>query len=497
MQLNQDNLEVLPSSIQCPLYNRDEQKPSIVHIGVGGFHRAHQAFFLDELLNNGLTDWTICGMGLKPEDNLIYKALKEQDYLYTLVVKHSDNAICPRVIGSIVNYIFVPDNHASAIEKLSDPQVKIVSLTITEGGYNFDTNGYFIIGNPDIQWDIHHPQMPKTVFGLLAAALKIRKERNIPAFAVLSCDNIQHNGDVAKKMLLSFTDAVDTVLSEWIQANVCFPNSMVDRITPVTTENDSKLLNEKYGIEDACSVTCEPFIQWVLEDNFPNGRPAWEKVGVQFVPNIDPYEKMKIRLLNAGHSFLGLIGSLAGYDTIDESMNDPLLQKSLRSFMDEEVTPLLGAIEGMDLEEYKNSLFRRFENPNIKDQLTRICSESSAKLPKFLIPTILEQLERNGPIRYGVLALAAWCRTLELYGAGQYPYPIQDALLEELTEAATLSAGDQPLAFIEKQAVFGPLSHSFRWEETYLSSIHAIRTYGVKDAILRLCVYPQQACSEK
>ncbi|MDR0574552.1 MAG: mannitol dehydrogenase family protein [Tannerella sp.] len=486
MRLNQDNLKLLPSGVSVPLYKRDKQKPSIVHIGVGGFHRSHQAFYLDELLNKGLADWTICGMGVKPEDERIYKALKEQDYLYTLMVKHSDGAIRPRVIGSIVDYVFVPDNHVAAIEKLADPQVRIVSLTVTEGGYNFDSNGNFIIGNPDIQWDIHHPERPGTIFGLLAAALKMRKKRNIPAFTVLSCDNIQHNGDAVKKMLLSFTDAIDKVLSEWIQANVCFPNSMVDRITPVTTGSDIELLHKRYGIEDVCPVACEPFIQWALEDHFPNGRPAWEKVGVRFASNIDPFEKMKIRLLNAGHSFLGMTGSLAGYDTIDESVNDPLLQKSLRMFMDEEVTPLLDEVEGINLTGYKDSLIRRFKNSNIKDHLTRICSENSAKLPKFLIPTIKEQLEKNGPIKYGAFILAAWCHTLALYAKNRYHYSIRDAMLDELTQAALYASEHEPLAFLRERAVFDDLAKQPRLANEFTKSFNAIHSLGIKTSLKKL-----------
>jgi mannitol 2-dehydrogenase len=480
MKLNQNNLKLLSSGVQATLYNREVLKPFIVHIGVGGFHRAHQAFCLNELLNNGLTDWAICGMGVKPMDKRIYKALKEQDYLYTLIIKHPDGNIRPQVVGAIADYIFVPDSPETAIEKLADPQTKIVSLTITEGGYNFDQNGDFIFDNPDIQWDIHHPNNPKTIFGLLATALKIRMERNIPAFTVLSCDNIRHNGDVVKKMLLSYTDAIDKTLSNRIDANVCFPNSMVDRITPVTTQQDIELLSEKYGIEDACPVTCEPFIQWVLEDNFSCGRPVWEKVGAQFVKDIDPYEKIKLRLLNAGHSFLGFAGSLYGYETIDEAVNNTLIQKCLRTFMDEEVTPLLGKIEGVDLEEYKDNLIERFKNPNIKDQLTRICSESSAKLPKFLIPTVKEQLQNNGPIKYSIIALAAWCRTLELYAKKQYNYPIQDAILTELTQAAVLAAENEPSAFLGITAVFDDLTKQSRLVKEFAKSFNDIRTFGIK-----------------
>jgi mannitol 2-dehydrogenase len=487
MKLNHNNLTLLPSGVQKPAYIRNIQRSSIVHIGVGGFHRAHQACYLDELLNKYPdTEWAICGIGLKKADKKIHTILKQQDYFYTVMIKHPNGTIESRVIGSIGDYLFAYENPAGAIEKLADRQIRIVSLTITEGGYNFDQSGKFIFNNPDVQWDMDHPEKPKTVFGLLAAALKIRKEKHIPAFTVLSCDNLQHNGDITRKMLLSFVERIDNDLSGWIEENVCFPNSMVDRITPVTTPDDIRILQEQTGIEDAWPVVCEPYIQWVMEDKFSDGRPVWEQVGVQFVKDIDPFEKMKIRLLNAGHSFLGFTGSLVGYHTIDETVCDPLLRQSLRAFMDEEVTPILGNIEGIDLEEYKDNLFRRFENPNIKDQLARICSESSAKLPKFLIPTIREQLGKNGPIKYSVFALAAWRQTLELYGTGKYNYPIQDDRLDELVKAATVSESDNPLAFIEIQAVFGNLSHSPRFVEIWLSSIDRIRKQGVKEALLNM-----------
>jgi len=486
MKLNQETLAILPSFVRKPWYDRDIVNPSIVHIGVGNFHRTHQAFYQDKLLNNNDTDWTICGMGIRPVDERIYKILKEQDFLYTLMVKHPAGEIESRVIGAITDFIFVPNNPIAAIEKLADSQTKIVTLTITEGGYNFDQNGEFITDNPDVGWDIRHPGAPKTVFGLIAAALKIRMEDNIPAFTIVSCDNIQHNGDVARKMLLSFTNIIDKSLSEWIQANVCFPNSMVDRITPVTNPNDIERLYRETGIEDSWPVTCEPYIQWVLEDNFSNGRPAWEKVGVQFTTDIGPFEKMKIRLLNAGHSLLGMIGLLYGYTTVDEAVNDSDIQKLLRAFFDTEVTPILGAIENINLNEYKDSLIERFKNPNIKDQLTRICSESSAKLPKFLIPTIREQLERNGPVEYSALILAAWCRLLELHGQEGNNYQFHDEMLDILKKNAKSSAEDGPILFLQISNVFGDLVNNDRFVETYLNSLENIRESGIKKIVNQL-----------
>jgi mannitol 2-dehydrogenase len=425
-------------------------------------------------------------MGVKPVDKKIFKVLKEQDCLYTLIVKYPDGSVQPQVIGSVTDFIFVPGNPVAAIEKLADPETKIVSLTITEGGYNFDQSGEFIMDNPEILWDLQHPKEPKTVFGLMASALKIRKEKDIPPFTILSCDNIQHNGDVARKMLLSFTRASDESLSEWIEVCVCFPNGMVDRITPVTQPQDIDWLREKYGLEDAWPVTCEPYIQWVLEDNFSNGRPAWEKAGVRFTSNIDPYEKMKIRLLNAGHSFLGFTGLLCGYETIDQTVNDPEIQKALRAFMDEEVTPVLGEIEGIDLTAYKDSLIERFMNPNIKDQLTRICSESSAKLPKFLIPTIREQLERNGPVKRSIFVLAAWCRIMELYGQKGYDYRFGDDMLDQLIDNAKSSVQEDPVRFIKIGSVFGDLINNERFVNTYLSSIENIRKNDFHNVVKNL-----------
>jgi mannitol 2-dehydrogenase len=486
MKLNQETLAILPSFVRKPLYGRDILNPSIVHIGVGNFHRAHQAFYQDKLLGNNDTDWTICGMGVKLADERVYKTLKEQDFLYTLMVKHPAGKIESRIIGAITDFIFVPDNPIAAIEKLADSRTKIVTLTITEGGYNFNQNGEFITDNPDVAWDIRHLEAPKTVFGLISAALKIRMEENIPAFTIVSCDNIQHNGAVARKMLLSFTNIIDKSLSEWIQANVCFPNSMVDRITPVTNPDDIKRLYEETGIEDSWPVTCEPYIQWVLEDNFSNGRPAWEKVGVQFTTDIEPFEKMKIRLLNAGHSLLGMIGLLYGYTTVDEAVNDSGIQKLLRAFFDTEVTPILGTIENINLNEYKDSLIERFKNPNINDQLTRICSESSAKLPKFLIPTIREQLEMNGPVEYSALILAAWCRLLELHGQEGNNYKFHDEILDVLKKNAKSSAEDDPMMFLQTSSVFGDLVNNARFIATYLNSLENIRKSGIKKIVNHL-----------
>src|SRR6056297_611114 len=306
IQLNQENLEQISKRLPVPNYKRSESTPGIVHIGVGGFHRAHLAYYLHQLKNGeSASVWGICGVGLRQADATLHDIFKTQDHLYTLMVKHPDGKMEPEVIGSILDFKMGTTDPESVIATMAAADTKIISLTITEGGYNFNpTTGEFNFDNPDIQHELRHPHEPKTVYGFLTAALKRRRDAGLPAVTILSCDNIEHNGDMTRKMLLTFAKAQDADLLTWIAEEVCFPNSMVDRITPVTTPGDIEILAKSYSVQDAWPVTCEPFIQWVVEDNFANGRPAFEKVGVQFVPDVGPYEKMKLRLLNAGHSVL-------------------------------------------------------------------------------------------------------------------------------------------------------------------------------------------------
>lgn len=467
--LNQENLEAIGSRMSVPSYSRSSDTTGIVHIGVGGFHRSHLAYYVNKLKKGSAASASgICGIGLREGDRKLHDIFKAQDHLYTLLVKHPDGTMEPEVIGSIVDFKMGTTDPEAVIAQMAAADTKIVSLTITEGGYNFNpTTGAFNFDNPDIQHELRHPHDPKTVYGFLTAALKRRRDAALPAFTVLSCDNIEHNGDMARKMLLAFAEAQDADLAEWIAKEVCFPNSMVDRITPVTTPADIAILAENYGVQDAWPVTCEPFIQWVVEDKFSNGRPAFENVGVQFVPDVGPYEKMKLRLLNAGHSVLGILGALHGHPTINACIEDPVFKSYLHAFLDTEGTPILGTIEGINLEDYKDSLLERFANPNIKDSVGRICSESSAKLPKFLIPTIYENLAAGGSIQFATLVIAAWCyysdKQTDLNGK---PLEISDALKDELHEAAEATEYD-PLAFIKQRALFGDLIKNGQFITTY------------------------------
>ena len=477
IQLQQQHLEEVKNHMPVPTYTRTDNTIGIVHIGVGGFHRAHQAYYLHQLRQLGeASDWGICGIGLREADTKLHDIFKKQDHLYTLMVKHPDGKIEPEVIGSIVDFKMGVTDPEPVIARMANADTRIVSLTITEGGYNFNpTTGEFNFDNPDIQHELKHPNDPKTVYGFLTAALKRRRDNGLPAFTILSCDNIEHNGDMARKMLLAFAKVQDAGLAEWIDKEVRFPNSMVDRITPVTTNADIETLAQNYGVQDAWPVTCEPFIQWVVEDKFSNGRPAFEKVGVQFVPDVGPYEKMKLRLLNAGHSVVGLLGALHGHPTINACMEDQTFKTYLRAFLDQEATPILGHIEGIDLEDYKDSLLARFANPNIKDSVSRICSESSAKLPKFLIATLHDNVATGGGIKFATLVIAAWCYYSDK-GMDRHGQPIEiiDAMGTELHEAAKLTKTD-PLAFIRQESLFGDLVKNERFTKLYIEAVQKIQ----------------------
>jgi mannitol 2-dehydrogenase len=289
---------------------------------------------------------------------------------------------------------------------------------------------------------------------------------------------------VLNRMLLAYVNAAEPGLAEWIQKNIAFPNSMVDRITPVITVKEKENLKAVFSIDDSCPVVCEPYMQWVIEDTYASGRPSWEAVGAKFVKDVAPYEKMKIRLLNAGHSLLGFLGTLSDCHTVDEAVGVPLIADFLRSFMDRDVTPVLGTVEGINLEKYKDDLIQRFGNPYIKDNLSRICMESSAKIPKFVLPTIRENLESGGEIKHAAVIIAAWCRYLELAGTPGHTYEVQDGMKDVLQLNALASARKDPLAFIKTETLFGDLVKSERFVSSYLGIMDAFRRYSV-DIVMR------------
>jgi len=432
MKLNKQNLHRLAPEVQLPAYSLSDARQGIAHIGVGGFHRAHQAYYTDALMNSGQAlDWAICGVGLRAEDRRARDDLKEQDYLFTLFELGDSDDTEVRVIGAIRDMLLAEDGAQALIDKLADPQIRIVSLTITEGGYCIDdSNGEFMAHLPQIQHDLTNPQTPKTVFGFLCAALEKRRGAGTPAFTLMSCDNLPHNGAVTRKALLAFATLRDQGLRDWIEQNVSFPNAMVDRITPMTSTAHRLQLADKHAVDDAWPVVCEPFVQWVLEDKFVNGRPAWEQVGVQFTDDVSPYEEMKIKLLNGSHLALTYLGFLKGYRFVHETMNDPLFVRYMRAYMDLDVTPQLAPVPGIDLTDYKNTLVARFSNQAIADQLERVCSDGSSKFPKFTIPTINRLIADGQETRRAALVVAAWALYLKGVDENGDTYAIPDPRAE-------------------------------------------------------------------
>ena len=455
IKLNPSNLGLFPPAVRVPAYQRGDVRQSIVHIGVGGFHRAHQAVYLDDLLHlPGHSPWGICGVGLLRQDDRMRDALLPQDCLYT-VVESDATGDRVRVIGSLLNYLYAPDDPQAVIEKMASSECRIVSLTITEGGYYLQQGtGEFEDSHPDIVRDLAHPHEPACSFGYLAEALDRRRRRGIAPFTVMSCDNLLHNGAVARQMLLAFAERWEPALSRWIAEYCAFPSSMVDRITPGTTEGDRTKLRQNFGVDDAWPVVCEPFRQWVIEDHFPGGRPSWEQVGAQMTEDVHPYEKMKIRLLNASHQAMCYIGILLGYSYTDEAMADAHIARLVRSLMDVEVTPLLPDVPGINLGQYKKNLIDRFANPSIKDQLSRIAVDGSARIPKFILPSIAEQLDRGGPIRILSFIVASWFRYLAGTDDGGRELTIVDPLANPLGELSRRGKAD-PRLLLAVRELFG------------------------------------------
>lgn len=479
--LNAHTFASFDTTFPTPTYDRTRVRTGIVHIGVGGFHRAHQAAYLDQLMNEGKAlDWGISGVGLLPHDRRMHEVMTAQDCLYTLVVKHPDGSLQPRVVGSIVAYLFAPDDPEAVLEVMADPGTRIVSLTITEGGYLVHpVTGDFDADDPAIQKDLQAGSAPSTAFGFIAEALSRRRQRSVPPFTVVSCDNIPGNGEVAHKMISAFARLKDPELADWLEREVSFPNSMVDRITPVTTEADRALLAERFGVEDAWPVVCEPFTQWALEDNFSNGRPPFQDVGVQMVKDVEPYELMKLRLLNASHQALCYLGYLAGYRYAHEVCQDPLFTKFLLGYMDHEATPTLAPVPGVDLQQYKHQLIERFANPEIRDTLARLCAESSDRIPKWLLPVIREQLATGGEIGRSALVVAAWARYAEGQDEQGQPIEVVDRLAEQLTERARRQR-KEPLVFISDRDLFGDLIDNERFVTAYRLALDSLHHRGAR-----------------
>ncbi|MCW4459252.1 mannitol dehydrogenase family protein [Microbacterium sp. MPKO10] len=476
-QLSAASLAAIDTA-DVPAYDRSAVTAGIVHFGVGGFHRAHQAKVIDDLLARGLADdWGICGIGVMPSDKRMRDVLEAQDNLYTLVEKHADGQLSARVIGSIVDYIYAPDDTEAAIERMADPHIRIVSMTVTEGGYNINqVTGRFQLDDPRVAHDLGS-DAPETVFGLVVEALRRRRDRGIVPFTVMSCDNLQNNGEVARHAFTTYAHAKDAELAAWIDDNVLFPNSMVDRITPVTTDEDRAEIARQFGIDDAWPVVCEPFFQWVLQDTFTDGRPPYQEAGVEVVDDVEPYEFIKLRLLNSSHQGLCYFGHLMGYRYAHDATQDPLIAEFLLAYMNIDSTPTLKPVPGLDIEEYKPQLIERFSNPGIRDTVARLCAESSDRIPKWLLPVVRDQLAMPEPhVRFAAAIVASWARYAEGVDEQGEPIDVVDRLKERVMAAAQRYPDDKH-AFLRDKELFGDLIDQPVFVEAYdrvLSSLHEV-----------------------
>lgn len=487
IRLSQDALGTLDPRVERPTYDRSGISPGIVHFGVGGFHRAHQAMYVDRLMEEGEAhDFGILGVGVLPQDRRIVEALNGQNGLYTLVVKHPDGRREARVIGSILGMLFAPDDPEAVLARMTDPATRIVSLTITEGGYLVNqVTGEFDASHPSIQHDLEPDATPQSAFAFIVEALRRRRAAGTPPFTVMSCDNLPGNGDIARRMMTAYAHLKDPDLASWMNERVHFPNCMVDRITPVTTPDDMTHLAEDLGIQDAWPVVTEPFTQWVLEDDFAQGRPPFEQVGVQITGDVVPYELMKLRLLNSSHQALCYLGYLSGYRYAHEVCQDPLFVDFLLGYMKHEGMPTLPEVPGVDLDAYCRTLIERFANPEIRDTLARLCLESSDRIPKWLVPVIEDNVRARGELRRSALVVASWARYAEGVDEQGEPIDVVDHRKDEVMAAAARQ-GEDELAFLRDPTLFGDLADTPAFTEPYAASLRSLHVKGARNTLEEL-----------
>ena len=461
-------------------YPREEVTAGILHIGVGNFHRAHEEFFTNQLLADAdQRDWGIHGAMLLPSDERLYKALKEQQGKYTLTVCGRDDHDEAYLIGSLVALDWAVEHPEAIIAAIQDKRIRIITLTITEGGYNIDkATGAFRLDEPQVAQDLQTPHTPSTVFGYVAEGLRQRRSAGNGPITILSCDNLQHNGNTARKAFMTFVQAQDPELAAWMEANVTFPNSMVDRITPATRPDDITRLNAKNGTHDAAPVYCEDFLQWVIEDQFIAGRPAWERVGAEFTNDVTAYENMKLSLLNASHTLLSYPSFLAGYRKVDAAMRDERIVRFVRTFMDKDITPYVPAPGKTDLSLYKRTLIERFANRSVSDQIARLCFDGFSKFPVYVMPNLAKMISDHADLTRVTYLFAAYRHYLK--------YRVDDnGAAFEVAEPwmnpadAALIDSENPIAFLRLSAFQATdLTQATEFVAGYLQAVECIKQKG-------------------
>jgi fructuronate reductase len=456
MRLSLNTLDRLPADCACPAYDVGAVRIGIVHLGIGAFHRAHQAVYVDDRLAAGETEWAICGASLRSPETA--DALGPQDGLYTVAIR-SGLGEQLRAIGAVRRLLVAPQGPTALLDAMADPAVRIVSLTVTEKGYCHDpATGDLRPDHPDVAVDLAEPERPRSVPAVLVEALRRRRAAGVEPFTVLCCDNLPENGRTVGRVLAQFAGLRDPALGRWIEDAVACPSTMVDRIVPATGDADRSAIAARLGVSDAWPVVTEPFTQWVIEDRFSNGRPRFEDAGAELVANVAPYELMKLRLLNGSHSTLAYLGYLAGYETVSDVMTDAAFVRLVQALMDEEVTQTLPLPRGADLTGYKRSLRERFTNPALKHRTWQIAMDGTQKLPQRLLGTVRDRLAAGAPIPRLALGVAAWMRYVTGIDEQGDPIDVRDPLAERLralTDAAGLVANRLAPALFSVREVFG------------------------------------------
>jgi len=486
-RLNRQTVVNLPDYVRTPSYDRTQAQAGLVHLGIGAFHRAHQAWYTEALLNQGETQWQIIGASLRSPT--VKNQLVEQDGLYTLVERGAQGERF-RVIGAVKDVLVGPESPRALLAAMSDPAIQVVSLTVTEKGYCHDpASGDLNLSHPDIQADLSGIEAPRTAIGYIVRALDQRRRQGSGSFTPLSCDNLPDNGRVLEKVVMQFAEQLDAELAGWIKVNTRFPCTMIDRIVPATTEEDRQELEARLNLRDEGMVLAEPFSQWVIEDNFCSRRPAWERAGALVVADVRPYEVMKLRLLNGSHSLLAYTGYLAGFEYVSEVMREPVFEHLCTRFMDREASQTLSVPEGFDLENYKRELRERFANPALKHRTWQIAMDGSQKLPQRWLQTLKAQLDGEGNIELLCLALAAWIRYVSGQDEQGKPIEVQDPLAERLKalcDAHKNDAEGQVQAVLELREVFpDPIREDTRVAEQTADWLRCIWEQGMLETLRR------------
>jgi fructuronate reductase/mannitol 2-dehydrogenase len=460
--------------LAVPEYDRDALVPGVVHFGVGGFHRAHQAIYLDDLAARGETSWGVIGVGMHSPE--MQQVLSAQDHLFTVVQRGCDDEHA-RIVGVVLDYLFAPQQPDAVLAALVDPRIRLVTLTVTGAGYPVDPSTGRFRADAEVAADLQHPRTPRSVFGFIVEALRLRRDAGTAPFTVLSSDNVAQNGRTTAAAVCGYARACDATLADWIEQHVAFPSSMVDRITPSTSPRDRDEIAERMGIDDGWPVITEPFSQWIIEDRFCNERPPLDEVGAQFVDDVRPYELMKTRLLNGGHCALGAFGLLLGHTSGDEAMEDELVREYVIALMDQ-VVPLLPPVRGTDPQRYRDQLITRFSNPGVADRLDRLARRGSTKLASYVVPSIVEARRRHSLAGLLTTTIAAWIELLTRPGGAGGP--LHDPMRARL---APLAAAGDVQGILSLIPGFEAIADDRVVQDDIERSLRAMRRDGVRSAM--------------